>query len=180
MKKLTFLLVSFLLVFNMSGCFTLIKACSELQKKPDTPPIRQELRRERVSAEYANGFLNGIKLGKMFKSFDVGFGYTYGTDYESFVFTKNSPSSLVVTVVPDGKEYPSKLIMDADRVDVEALKITYSVNRVRHEDFYSYKTIAMVSTIDGSGAKAHVRYEYISKSSECELIPLIYALFEVV
>ena len=116
----------------------------------------------------------------MFNSFDECVGYTYGTDYESFVFTKKSPSSLVVTVIPEGKEYPERLNINADWVDVEALKIAYSVNRVRHEDFFSYKTVATVSAVNGNGATAHVRYEYISKSSECELLPLIYALFEVV
>jgi hypothetical protein len=176
MKKLTVILTAVILLFNMSGCFRLISAiggCDTGDSSSSPPPV---LRCYDISPLNANGYLEGLELTSMFNAFDKATGYTYGQGYERFVFTKSAPSLLNISVVPNGKRFDEAFTIDGgSQKTVNGLEISYTVSRKRHEDFYSFKTSAIVVC---GGDTAYIRYNYTSKSSECELVALIDALFE--
>ena len=177
MKKLTVILVSVLLLLNMSGCFKVISVLMGNTKdsaSSSSPPV---LRKYSVTVEDVNAALLGLQLSEMFGSFDNAIGYSYGQGYELVVFTKETPSVLKISIVPNGKEFDDAFTIDGGkRQTLNGLDIQYTVNRKRYEDFYGYKTSAIVEC---GGDTAYIRYDYTSRSSECELIALIDALFEV-
>lgn len=177
MKRILFLILSTVLVLSMSGCGTLIRACTGLGNRQEASPEEPVLYSRRVDLHDANAVLGGISLTPAIDSMDSSVGYTYGEGYEYFVFKRDGAASISATVVPGGKDMPEGLPLPSlDKTQsVGGMEVRYGINRRRYEDYFSYKTQALITC---GGDRVVLTYDYSSRSPECELIGLIEALFE--
>ena len=178
MKKLTLLLCALLLVFNASGCSILMATCMGLGGGgQSSSSVERTLRGSAVEIADVNGVLARLSISAKADGIGEVYGYGYGSGYEYFSIKRDGAATLWITVVPSGKPLPKGVEEPSTNTakSVNGTDVRYAVSRRRLEDCYSYKTQAVVAC---GGDRAIIRYDYSSRSPECELLGLIEALFE--
>lgn len=165
-----------------SGALAVVVAAIALfpmsKKKNDTiPPMADEVIVENVSISTVESSLEKSHIAAEdlnFKSISASQTGEKENYFEIKVDTYHT-FEMIVQINPDFELSTDIAVTDGERANINGFNVDYKVNKRRQEDYFLFKTNAVVDT----GKEIYyIKYNYSSVNADCELLDIIDAFIQ--